>query len=63
MTDFNKDMGLHDIRETLSKPIGKQFVDQLKLDWVFDKTIEKIIITGMLFWSVFSLIKFVIKLF
>lgn len=36
--------------------------EKFKLDWIFDKWYEKLIIAGMLFWSVFSLIKFVVGL-
>lgn len=60
--DFNKSMGLHDIKEALSKPLGKQLIDNLKLDWIFDKWYEKLIVAGSFLFAIFTIFKFLIGL-
>lgn len=62
LVDYNKNMGLHDIKEALSQPMWKTMGKGFKLDWIFDKTYEKIILAGCFIWSVFSIFKFVIGL-
>lgn len=62
MDDYNKTLGLHNLKEGLSKPLGKQVIENLKLDWIFNKWYEKLIIAGCFLWSVFSILKFLIGL-
>lgn len=63
MSNYNENLGLHDLKEGLRKSYGKQLMENLKLDWIFDKWYEKLIIAGMLFWSAFSLFKFLTTIF
>lgn len=55
--NYNKTLGLHEIVK--EKP---KFAEVFKLDWIFNKPIEKIIISVSFLWSAFSLIKFIIGL-
>jgi hypothetical protein len=55
MDDYNKTLGLHDLKEGLKKSYGKQLIENLKLDWIFNKWYEKLIIFVMLVWSIYSI--------
>jgi hypothetical protein len=62
MGDYNKTLGLHDLKEGLKKSYGKQLIENLKMDWIFNRPIEKIIIAGSFLFTVFMIIKILIGL-
>lgn len=66
MSDHNKLLGLHDIKNTASRPlipqIKEMFSNVYKNDWVFVGW-ERWFILGCFAFTVYTAIKFVIKLF
>jgi len=63
----NEILNLKSINSSLNAPIGKQIKEHygniLKLDWIFNKWYEKLLITASFLWGIYSIIKFLIVVF
>lgn len=64
MVEINQEnqFGLHPIRADKRK-IAEKNIENFKRDWIFDKPIEKIIISVSFMWTIYSIIKFIWGLF
>ena len=55
-------MAIRSLVNDLNTPIGEQLRGIVKLDWIFNKPYEKIILVAMMLWSLFSIGKFLFGL-
>ena len=55
-------MTIRSLTNDLNTPIGEQLKGMIKLDWIFNKPYEKIILVAMMVWSIYSVGRFLFGL-